>query len=408
MLRVFACGVACLLAVAVAAPAAARPPARHLRSDGRVLLAWLHDGTSADYRTQVASMTGVTVVSPTWWRLDRREPGALRDSADPGFVSWAHDRGLAVWPLLGNRFDPDLTDAALRAPDRRARLVAATVSAVQRAGADGVNVDFENLRDDTAPLLTAFVAELQAALGDRIVSVDVTAMTDSWVLDNWSTAFDRPGLGAASDYVVLMAYDQHNRLRRNGPVAGLSWVSDSLGFLLRSVPAHKVVLGVPLYSRDWVDDRAEPGGVGLHATLGMAEMSQRLAADGATATLDVAAGQRLFTYLDGRGRNHRVWLEDTDSLARKAQLVVTHGLAGAAAWRAGFETPEAWRILDGTLAAPPPVAGQAAPSPAGPPSQAATASRRPRLHAPGGVAAALLAVVVAAHWARLAAARRTS
>lgn len=426
MLRVVVCGLACALSLAAGAVGAEAPSAasstwapgaagqtagRHLRPDGRLLIAWLHDGTSADYRAQVAAMTGVSVVSPTWWRLDRRDPGALTDSADPAFVAWAHGRGLAVWPLLGNRIDPDLSDAVLRDPARRARLVASTVEALKRAGADGVNVDFENLHDATAPLLTAFVAELRAALAGPVVSVDVTAMTDSWALGNWSTAYDRPGLAAAADYVVLMAYDQHNRLRPGGPVAGLDWVQDALVFLLRSVPPPKVVLGVPLYARDWVDDPTELGVVGLDATLGMAQMAQRLAAVDAHATFDARAGQRLFTYVDPEGRGHRVWLEDADSLAAKARLVADHGLAGAAAWRAGFETPDAWPALDAALAAGPDPPSAPAPDAAGARSAASRPPSGAQVGPPAGtdarrLALGLLVAVTAGHGARLAARRR--
>ena len=42
-------------------------------------------------------------------------------------------------------------------------------------------------------------------------------------------------------------------------------------------------------------------------------------------------------------------------LARRAQLVGTYGLAGIAAWRAGFEPPEAWHAIDAALVATPAV-----------------------------------------------------
>lgn len=364
-------GIALLLALGMGAgaqeaPAAEQPaplgqaPARHLRPDGHVALVWLYGGTSDDYRAQVERMVGVTTLSPTWWYLDEGTPGALEDDADPAFVEWAHQRGLAVWPLLGNHIDPDLTDQVLRDEALRAGLVAQVVERARSTGVDGVNVDFENLHDRTAPLLTQFVGELEAALPEMVVSVDVTAMTDTWVLGNWSTAFDREGLGTVADYVALMAYDQHNTLRRNGPVAGLDWVRESTEFLLRTVPAHRLLLGIPFYSRDWVDEPSAEQGVALDATLGMTAMAARLTERSQSVVYDDAAGQDLHRYVDARGREHRVWHEDAASLSRKAALVPAYGLAGVAAWRAGFEGPDAWQAIDAVLAAAPPPGGAAA------------------------------------------------
>ncbi|CAN5394821.1 hypothetical protein BH23ACT9_BH23ACT9_17890 [soil metagenome] len=356
-------------------PAASAPSAApaveiggpHLRADGHIALAWLYGGSSADYRAQIERATGLTVISPTWWYLDRSDPGGLELSTDDELVAWSQARGLAVWPLLGNRIDPDLTDQVLRDPALRQRLVDGTVAEVRRSGVEGVNVDFENLHDDTRFLLTDLVAELKAAMPDVVVSVDVTAMTDTWVLDNWSTAFDREGLGRVADYVMLMAYDQHNSLRRDGPVAGLQWVEESTAFLLRTVPAHKVVLGLPFYSRDWAEDPGARDGIDLDATLGMSAMGTRLAERSQSVTYDPVAGQDLHTYVDGRGRPHRVWHEDVASLQRKTALVEQHGLAGIAAWRAGFEQAEVWTALDAQLAtmtrqlpAPVPVAAETA------------------------------------------------
>jgi spore germination protein YaaH len=363
--------LAVLLAVTLLA-AGDRPAAPHLRADGHVSLVWLYGGTSADYRSQIQQAAGLTTISPTWWYLDEDDPGGLELATDDELVTWAQDRGLAVWPLLGNHIDPDLTDQVLRDPSLRHRLVEGVVTEVRRSGVDGVNVDFENLHDDTRFLLTELVAELKAALPDLVISVDVTAMTDTWVLGNWSTAFDREGLAQVADYVVLMAYDQHNSLRRDGPVAGLQWVAESTEFLLRTTPAHKVVLGLPLYSRDWAEDATARDGIDLDATLGMAAMARRLDERSQAVVHDPVAGQDLHTYTDQAGRRHRVWLEDVASLQRKTDLVAQHGLAGIAAWRAGFEQPEVWTALDAQLAAIPspaaPVADPTAPATTPPPS----------------------------------------
>lgn len=358
--------------------------AGHVRPDGHVLLAWLHGGTSADYRGQVAQLPGVSVLAPTWWALDGADLGGISDRSDPAFVAWARERGLAVWPQLSNRLDADLTDAVLADPARRARLVETAAAAVQGTGAGGLIVGFENLHDRSGPALTAFVGELRAALPDRTVAVTVAPLTDTWSRGSWSTAYERRPLGEIADYVVLAALDQHDDATRPGPVAGLDWTLEAVEQLLRSVPDRKVLLSVPLYARSWAE---HPGGAVVDATLGMTAMQRRLDEAEATHEFDAAAGQRRYTHTGADGRLRRTWQEDTASLARRAQLATTYNLAGIAGWRAGLAGPEAWEALSATLAAQPRPPGAASGPPrlnrlvppprvAGPQPQ--TAAGRPR------------------------------
>lgn len=358
--RTAACALAGLLLLALCPAAFAQAGAgAHRRTDGHVLLAFLHGGTSEDYRAQAAHMPGVTVLSPTWWALDDADRGRITDEADPDFSEWAHERGMAVWPQLSNRLDADLTEAVLSDVTRRARLVRHTAAAVGRAGADGVVVNFENLHERTGPALTAFTAALAAALPERTVAVTVAPLTDTWSRGSWSTAYERRPLGEAADYVVLAALDEHDDSTRPGPVAGLGWTREAVERLLSSVPDHKILLSVPLYARSWVTDPSSPASSRVDTTLGMDEMARRLAAAGAAHTFDPVAGQRRYTHTGADGHVRQTWQEDAASLARRAELATAYNLGGVAGWRAGFAGPEAWDALSRTLAADPRDPGRA-------------------------------------------------
>src|SRR5581483_1882527 len=173
------------------------------------------------------------------------------------------------------------------------------------------------------------------------------ARTDHWQLGNWSESFDQRALGAAADYVMLMAYDEHNRLRPVGPTASLPWVDDSIKYLLRTTPPNKVILGVPFYSNDW-DTKTKKGSVVTYS-----DALAHARAHHATITWDGDAGSNVARY-----PGHVMWFEDARSLAAKAALVRTYGLAGVAAWRIGFETSDAWRAITST-----PLAAHAPPTP---------------------------------------------
>ena len=49
------------------------------------------------------------------------------------------------------------------------------------------------------------------------------------------------------------------------------------------------------------------------------------------------------------GTKYMFWLENTASLYLKMRLVNQYDLAGCAAWRFGFETPDVWPMLQDRL-----------------------------------------------------------
>jgi spore germination protein YaaH len=332
------------LALVAASIALSGTPSR--ASSPGIVLGWNYGGSTATYLAQDARAPGLNVVSPSWWLL--RSNGTIADTGSSSYVAWAHAHGMRVWPMFVNGLDQTssrhaMTDAALRT-----RVIATVRDLARRYVVDGINVDWENLATSDRDSFSAFVR--QAATTWRTsgltTSVDISARTEYWQLGNWSESFDQRALGAAADYVVLMAYDEHNRLRPDGPTASLGWVTDSVRYLLRTTPASKVILGVPFYTNDW-DDNTRKASVVTYA-----ETAAHIRAHHAVVGWDPRAGSSLAKYRLA-GHTHHMWFDDAKSLSLKAALAPKYGLAGVAAWRIGFETPDAWRAIEAAPVARP-------------------------------------------------------
>jgi len=296
----------------------------------------------------------VTVLSPTWFSLGGQD-GLVVSKADPAYVREAKKRKVKVEPLFSNGFDPERTRAFLLDATARARSIAQILAFCKNLGLYGINVDFENVFDEDRDRLTAYVEELARALRGKglRISVDVTVVSDK---PNWSACYDRVALGRIADAVVLMAYDEHWRNGpESGPVASIGWVERSVAELAALVPPGKIWLGIPLYTREWEESLADGAWKKTGArALSMAEAEARLAANGAVPSWDGDAGLYYGEYRKN-GRRYRIWLEEERSLALKVALVERYGLGGVAAWRRGFEKPEAWRVLEDLRKGPKPV-----------------------------------------------------
>ena len=303
------------------------------------------------YRTdphQDPSFPPVSVVSPSWFRI--RPDGEVEFKGRASYVEGAHRLGAQVWPLVNNGFDPSATKTFLNDPAAVNRAVARLAAYAMLFGVDGFNLDFENMDPADRDAYSAFVqavAERMRPLG-RKTSVDVTVESTSAF---WSRCYDRRALGEAADYVMVMTYDEHwGRSPVAGSVASLPWVQRGVEGLLRSVPAEKLLLGLPFYTREWEETQTQSGVKVRSKALSMAAAEARVRDNSASLTWLEEAGQMYAEYRSG-GKRYRIWLEDERSLALKSSLVPRYGLAGVAAWRRGFERPEVWAAIHNTIGA---------------------------------------------------------
>lgn len=297
---------------------------------------------------KIGEMPFLNVISPTWFNV-RDEEGNVENLADPVYVRWARERGYDIWATVTSSADRELTAGVLSSSARRRKVIDQILIYARLYGLEGVNLDFENFHADYRDLYTQFVRELAPLCREEglVLSVDVTMLSSSVY---WSLCYDRAALAASADYVMLMAYDEHGGSSRvAGSVSSLPWVERGLQKVLQEVPAEKLVLGVPFYTRQWEIEYLEGGGQEVSSkaySMGMIEEIVRRR--GAAPRWDSDALQNKVVYKEGE-KTYEIWIEDADSMRQRAALVNKYGLAGIAAWRRGFETPEMWELIGTAL-----------------------------------------------------------
>ncbi len=293
----------------------------------------------------IGEMEGLDVIAPTWFEL-KDGMGTMSCMASEDYVAWAHDRGYAVWGTVTSCFtDPQVTSDMLHQESVRLQFIRQLVEYAVQYGLDGINVDFENMIEEDKGLFTQFVRELSVLCHEKglVVSVCCTALSDS---SYWSLCYDRPSLSASADYICVMLYDQHaSGSQVAGSVSQLSWTEGSLQSLLRQIPAEKLILGMPFYTRLWEETTDVDGSVSVSSSVLYMEDAKALVAEkGLTPAWEEKSGQYYVSYQDD-GVTYKLWLEDAASIAQRVALVSKYDLAGCAAWRRGFETPDIWPVI---------------------------------------------------------------
>ena len=319
---------------------------------GNVSLVWEYFSKYAKAPQRTEKIDGVNVVAPTFFSLSDSKKGAIVANvgqAGQNYINWAHSNGYRVWPWVANeatnKADKDLTSEILNDYKLREKLISSIVSAVEMYNLDGINLDFENMYESDKDAYSRLVIELAPRLKElgKVLSVDVTAPDGS---PDWSLCFNRNVIGDVADYVIFMAYDQHNQSSTEaGTVAGCDWVEANINKFLgqEGVKPEKIILAMPFYTIVW---NVTDGGLSSSA-VDMKSQST-LIPDDAKITWDDSLKQNLAEY-EKNGRTYKVWMEDAKSLKCKLDLVKKYNLAGGAFWRKDQETSDVWKVINENL-----------------------------------------------------------
>lgn len=316
---------------------------QHLSMDVPVNLSW-HQVTSAEansyFADAVANVSGVNVISPTWFYLTDTA-GNIADISSADYVQQAHDRGMKVWGLIDN-FTADVsTTDTLSQLSSRQNIISQLMAAAERVKLDGINIDFETLSEDAGPHFLQFLREISIECHKRNLVLSV----DNPVPEDFTSHYDRGEQGEVVDYVIIMGYDEHYvGSEEAGSVASLPWVEKGVADTLTEVPAERTILAIPFYTRLW----KTTGGALTSEAIGMDQAQNVLAENQAEPIWDGSVGQNKASF-EKEGSSYDIWLEDAQSIAEKVKLIPKYNLAGVAQWKLGFENSSIWQVITDNL-----------------------------------------------------------
>lgn len=326
---------------AIEARTAKKDSYERITRDHKINLVW-HQSTSTESNDAMAEMTaemtGVNVISPTWFSVTD-ETGTISSLASADYVKLAHDAGREVWGLIDNfneAFD-ETTDLAYASV--RSRIIEQLLAEAASCGMDGINVDFENLKEAGIPHYLQFLRELTSAAHAQNLVVSV----DTPVPQAYTMYYQRGEQARFVDYMIVMAYDEHFAgSEEAGSVSSLPFVQQAVEEMTRVMPADQVICGIPFYTRVWTEKFGQS-----------AIISEVLCMDGAknyakenqmTETWDASLGQNVATVETSDAR-YTIWMEDEQSMEEKLKVIQSADLAGVAEWKLGFECADVWSLI---------------------------------------------------------------
>ena len=326
---------------AIEARTAKKDSYERITRDHKINLVW-HQSTSTESNDAMAEMTaemtGVNVISPTWFSVTD-ETGTISSLASADYVKLAHDAGREVWGLIDNfneAFD-ETTDLAYASV--RSRIIEQLLAEAASCGMDGINVDFENLKEAGIPHYLQFLRELTSAAHAQNLVVSV----DTPVPQAYTMYYQRGEQARFVDYMIVMAYDEHFAgSEEAGSVSSLPFVQQAVEEMTRVMPADQVICGIPFYTRVWTEKFGQSAITS--EVLGMDGAKNYAKENQMTETWDASLGQNVATVETSDAR-YTIWMEDEQSMEEKLKVIQSADLAGVAEGKLGFECADVWSLI---------------------------------------------------------------
>lgn len=257
------------------------------------------------------------------------------------------DLSLTVFSGDDKKIDKFLEDPAVSAQN----LINDINPVLSQYGFSDLNLDIEKVADATPQersRYTSFVQEVRNRLNPNI-TITLDAPGIAFVKDK--NLSDPKSLVKIADFIVLMGYDFHNQGSFvTGPIApesGAGIVSEfdiesAIQAALTQVPAHKLILAVPLYGYSWESLNPIPRAAvlpGSAYSISSRSVEELLASCATcSAEFDKTDGESHFIYKDAEtGTYHQVFYPDKVSTQIKVDFVKSQNLGGVALWALGYE-----------------------------------------------------------------------
>jgi HAD superfamily hydrolase (TIGR01509 family) len=296
--------------------------------------------------------TGVTAITVT---------GDIEPSAMQAVVAAARAADTRVIPSIVDGTAKAEMAAILANPSTRALHVQTIIDLVSREGFDGIDLDYEGFAfvDDyatweaTRPNWVAFVTELADALHAerKLLVVSVPPIYDTQRNpDSGRWVYDYSAMGEVVDRIRIMGYDYS--VDEPGPIAPISWLRDAVRAAKKAVrDDSKLVLGIPLYGRNWVTGTIGTCPADAEGTVPVTQSSadDLIAKREATPIADETNVEVTFTYQlevsDGTTtctQSREVHYVDEAGSRSRLDLAREERIGGVAFWALGFDSPATW------------------------------------------------------------------
>lgn len=277
------------------------------------------------------NIKNLNLVMPEWVFIDPKTYG-IKTTIDKKGLDLMRKHGVPIMPMLSNNVDKtfrsDLVNVILHSPQKRKILIQQILDLCIKNKFIGINIDFEEIQENSDEYLIQFVKEFAEAFHAKGLLVTQDIMP-------FNRDYNVKELGRFLDYVCLMGYDEYSMGGPDaGPISSQKWIEAAVDDMAKSIDPQKIILCMGAFGYDW----SETENVSVTYQNALA----RASASGSKINFNNDTYNLNYAYLDGNNVAHQVYFNDAATHFNTMRFGVEYPLAGFSVWRLGSEDERLW------------------------------------------------------------------
>lgn len=276
-------------------------------------------------------------LSPMWYKIN---PVGKFDVIDKGerekISELAKQNKLDLIPLITNELDPKRVGKFLNDGSLQENFINESIVTAQKMGYKGFDLDFEGLNLADKDKFSSFIKDFSEKLHQNGLKLYISVHAQTGKNSDWASARaqDWKVISKYADFISIMAYDFHNTNTQPGPITPISNFKQVLKYAANTIPAEKIVVGLPLYGYDWGKENTS---IEHQNAKGKIEEGE------GNFIRDQASLELVGKYKTAGDRV--IWVEDSESVLFKINLSRFYGIYQFSFWRLGGEDLTLWEKL---------------------------------------------------------------
>ena len=317
-------------------------PVQQVQNVGRPLsIGFYVNWDDSSYTSLKQNFNSLDWMVPEWIRLSGDENNPLIPDFDEKAQTFIAENkpGLLILPLVQNykneEWNSDILVKTIATDASRQKFINALLETVQKNKFGGLTIDLEEVPPGSQMNLFKFMESLHNEFQKRgLILAQAVPFDDSdWNYKAYSNV---------TDYLMLMAYDQHWSTGDPGAIAGQEWFDGILKKRMAELSPAKTIICFGNYAYNWSKGEKDAEDITFQQAVLTAKESLDQPED---IKFDPATKNPYFSYTEDDGMEHTIWFLDAATAYNQLESAKSYGVAGFALWRMGSEDPSLWKIF---------------------------------------------------------------